>query len=105
MRTILKIIAALFILALILAVEVLSFLSCVASAVCCGMCGPVPAGDPLPAGHAGYRMHCHICAGLPSFPLWALGPERLAGGVPAWFKIDGFYHELIASRHFPQRWI
>ena len=38
MRTILKIIAAPFILALILAVAVLSFLSCVAGAVCVVAC-------------------------------------------------------------------
>ena len=43
MRTILKIIAAPFVLALILIVAVLMFLSCVAGAVLhCGLCGPVP---------------------------------------------------------------
>ena len=97
MRTILKIIAAPFILALILAVAVLSFLSCVAGAVCCGLCGPVPAGDPLPAGRANHRLHRHVRAGVPGFSLWAPGPGRLAGGAPVWCEVcgDGFYGKLI----------
>lgn len=106
MRTILKIIAAPFILALILAVAVLSFLSCVAGAVCCGLCGPVSAGDPLPAGRANHRLHRHVRAGVPGFSLWAPGPGRLAGGAPVWCEVcgDGLYGELIlTSGHFVQK--
>ncbi len=59
-------------------------LSCVAGAVRCGVCGPVPAGDPLPAGRADHRLHRHVRAGVPGFSLWApaLGGwlvERLYG--------------------------
>ena len=87
MRTILKIIAAPFVLALILIVAVLTFLSCVAGAVCI----------PLPAGRADSRLHRHVCAGVPGFPLWAPGPGRLAGGASAWDKVcgDGLYGKLI----------
>ena len=98
MRTILKIIAAPFVLALILIVAVLTFLSCVAGGcVHCGLCGFVPAGNPLPAGRADSRLHRHVCAGVPGFPLWAPGPGRLAGGASAWCEVcgDGLYGELI----------
>ena len=63
----------------------------------CGLCGSVPAGDPLPAGWADSRLHRHVCAGVPRFPLWAPGPGRLADGAPAWNEVcgDGLYGELI----------
>ena len=63
----------------------------------CGLCGPVPAGDPLPAGRADSRLHRHVCAGVPGFTLWAPGPGRLAGGASAWCEVcgDGLYGKLI----------
>ena len=94
MRTILKIIAAPFILALILAVAVLSFLSCVAGAVCVVACVALSllAILCLLAG-----LHRHVRAGVPGFSLWAPGPGRLAGGAPVWCEVcgDGFYGKLI----------
>ena len=70
----------------------------------CGVCGPVPAGDPLPAVRADHGLHRHVCAGVPGFSLWAPGPGRLAGGAPAWCEVcgDGLYSELISSGHFVQ---
>lgn len=67
------------------------------SCVHCSLCGPVPAGDPLPAGRADSRLHRHVCAGVPGFPLWAPGPGRLAGGAPACTQIyfAEFYDALI----------
>ena len=78
MRTILKIIAAPFVLALILIVAVLTFLSCVAGAVCIVAC-----------------VGLSLLAIL--FPLWAPGHGRLAGGASAWSEVcgDGLYGELI----------
>lgn len=63
----------------------------------CGVCGPVPAGDPLPAGRADHRLHRHVRAGVPGFSLWAPGPGRLAGGAPACTQIyfAEFYDALI----------
>ena len=63
----------------------------------CGLCGPVPAGDPLSVGRADRRLHRHVCAGVPGFPLWTPGPGRLAGGAFAWCEVcgDGLYGELI----------
>ena len=98
MRTILKIIAAPFILALILAVAVLSFLSCVAGAVCVVACVGLSllAILCLLAGQT-TRLHRHVRAGVPGFSLWAPGPGRLAGGAPVWCEVcgDGFYGKLI----------
>lgn len=56
-------------------------------------------GDPLPAGRADSRLHRHVCAGVPGFPLWAPGPGRLAGGASAWCEVcgDGLYGELILT--------
>ena len=67
MRTILKIIAAPFVLALILIVAVLTFLSCVAGAVCIVACGCIamfvlaflvsPFGLPALGGWLVERLH------------------------------------------------
>ena len=75
MRIILKIIAAPFVLALILIVAG-AYVPVLrgGGGVHCGLCGSVPAGDPLPAGWADSRLHRHVCAGVPRFPLWAPGP-------------------------------
>ena len=75
MRTILKIIAAPFILALILAVAVLSFLSCVAGAVCVVACVGLSllAILCLLAG-ADHWLHRHVRAGVPGFSLWGSRP-------------------------------
>lgn len=74
MRIILKIIAASFVLALILAVAVLSFLSCIAGAFCWLAC---TAFVLLAAcgffRRAAYRVYCHAGAGVFGFPLWAPG--------------------------------
>ena len=63
----------------------------------CGVCGPVPVGDPLPAGRADHRLHRHVRSGVPGFSLRAPGLGRLAGGAPAWCEVcgDGFYGKLI----------
>ena len=94
MRTILKIIAAPFVLALILIVAVLTFLSCVAGAVCIVACVGLSLLAIL-CLLAGQTVGC--CAGVPGFPLWAPGPGRLAGGASAWCEVcgDGLYGELI----------
>ena len=79
MRTILKIIAAPFILALILAVAVLSFLSCVAGAVCVVAC----VGLCLLAGQTTGCIAMFVLAflvspfGLPALGGWLV--ERLYG--------------------------
>ena len=90
MRTILKIIAAPFVLALILIVAVLTFLSCVAGAVCIVACVGLSllAILCLLAGQT-VGLHHHVCAGVPGFPLWAPGPGRLAGGASAWCEVCG----------------
>ena len=97
MRTILKIIAAPFILALILAVAVLSFLSCVAGAVCVVACVGLSllAILCLLAGQTTGCIAMFVLAFLVS--LWAPGPGRLAGGAPLWCEVcgDGFYGKLI----------
>ena len=85
MRTILKIIAAPFILALILAVAVLSFLSCVAGAVCVVACVGLSLLAIL-AFFAGLHTGCIAMLvlaflvspfGLPAIGLWLL--DRLYG--------------------------
>ena len=103
MRTILKIIAAPFILALILAVAVLSFLSCVAGAVCVVACVGLSllAILCLLAGQTTGCIAMFVLAflvspfGLPALGGWLV--ERLAGGAPAWCEVcgDGFYGKLI----------
>ena len=98
MRTILKIIAAPFVLALILIVAVLTFLSCVAGAAVHYW----PVGLSLLAILcllAGQTVgHRHVSAGVPGFPLGS-GPRRLAGGASAWCEVcgDGLYGELILT--------
>ena len=85
MRTILKIIAAPFILALILAVAVLSFLSCVAGAVCVVACGGLALlGVPFVlGGQDPGRLSLFVLAflvspfGLPALGGWLV--ERLYG--------------------------
>ena len=85
MRTLLKIIAAPFILALLLAVAVLSFLSCVAGAVCVVACVGLSllailcllAGQPTGC-FALFEVAFRVCAfGLPA--LGGLLVERLHG--------------------------
>ena len=90
MRTILKIIAAPFILALILAVAVLSFLSCVAGAVCVVAC----VGLSLLAVLfllAGETVGC-IAMFVPAFLVSPFGVPALGGwlggGLP-WVKDTG----------------
>ena len=108
MRTILKIIAAPFVLALILIVAVLTFLSCVAGAVCIVACVGLSllAILCLLAGQTVGCIAMFVLAflvspfGLPArFPLWAPGPGRLAGGASAWCEVcgDGLYGELILT--------
>ena len=98
MRTILKIIAAPFVLALILIVAVLTFLPCVAGAVCIVACVGLSllAILCLLAGQTVGCIAMFVLAFLVS-PLWAPGPGRLAGGASAWDKVcgDGLYGKLI----------
>ena len=77
MRIILKIIAASFVLALILAVAVLSFLSCIAGAFCWLAC----------------TAFVLLAAGVFGFPLWDPGHRGVAAGAPVWGEIclAGFY--------------
>ena len=94
MRIILKIIAAPFVLALILAVAVLSFLSCIAGALCwLALYGFRSAGGLRFFRRAAYRVYCHAGAGVFGFPLWAPGHRGVAAGAPVWGEIRfaGFY--------------
>lgn len=94
MRIILKIIAAPFVLALILAVAVLSFLSCIAGgALLAGVYGFRSAGGLRFFRRAAYRVYCHAGAGVFGFPLWAPGHRGVAAGAPVWGEIRfaGFY--------------
>ena len=85
MRTILKIIAAPFVLVLILAVAVISFLSCIAGA-CCGLACTVFVLLAACAFFAGLHTGCIAALvlaflvslfGLPAIGLWLL--DRLYG--------------------------
>ena len=105
MRIILKIIAAPFVLALMLIVAVLSFLSCIAGAVCWLACTVfvLLAACAFFAGlHTVYR---HAGVGVPCFPLWAPGHRALAAGssVRGKIRLTGFYGELMTSGHFVQK--
>ena len=99
MRTILKIIAAPFVLALILIVAVLTFLSCVAGAVCIVACVGLSllAILCLLAGQTVGCIAMFVLAFLVS--PFAPGPGRLAGGASAWCEVcgDGLYGELILT--------
>ena len=91
MRIILKIIAASFVLALILAVAVLSFLSCIAGAFCWLACTALVL--LAACGFFAGRVYCHAGAGVFGFPLWAPGHRGVAAGAPVWGEIclAGFY--------------
>ena len=99
MRTILKIIAAPFVLALILIVAVLTFLSCVAGAVCIVACVGLSllAILCLLAGQTVGCIAMFVLAflvspfGLPALGGWLV--ERLHGEVCG----DGLYGELILT--------
>lgn len=106
MRIILKIIAAPFVLALMLIVAVLSFLSCIAGAVCWLAC-TVFVLLAACAFFAGLHTGCIamlVLAFLVS-PLWAPGHRALAAGssVRGKIRLTGFYGELMTSGHFVQK--
>lgn len=106
MRIILKIIAAPFVLALMLIVAVLSFLSCIAGGgVLAGVYGFRPAGGLRLFRRAAYRVYRHAGVGVPCFPLWAPGHRALAAGssVRGKIRLTGFYGELMTSGHFVQK--
>ena len=74
MRKILKIIVAPFVLVLILAVAVISFLSCIAGA-CCGLACAVFVLLAICGffSRMGTRCLPHVGAGVPRSPLWLSG--------------------------------
>lgn len=90
MRIILKIIAAPFVLALILAVAVLSFLSCIAGALCWLAC-TVFVLLAACGFFAGLHTGCIAMLVLAFF--WAPGHRGVAAGAPVWGEIRfaGFY--------------
>ncbi len=106
MRTILKIIAAPVVLALMLIVAVLSFLSCIAGAVLrpC-VYGISSCWRPAPFSRGCIRAVLRSGAGVPCFPLWAPGHWELAAGssVRGEICLAGFYDELMTSGHFVQK--
>lgn len=106
MRIILKIIAAPFVLALMLIVAVLSFLSCIAGAVCWLAC-TVFVLLAACAFFAGLHTGCIamlVLAFLVS-PFGLPGHRALAAGssVRGKIRLTGFYGELMTSGHFVQK--
>ena len=106
MRIILKIIAAPFVLALMLVVAVLSFLSCIAGAVCWLAC-TVFVLLAACAFFAGLHTGC-IAALVLAFlvsPFGAPGHRVLAAGssVRGKIRLAGFYGKLMTSGHFVQK--
>ena len=93
MRKILKIIVAPFVLVLILAVAVISFLSCIrgrAAALRVRFLSCWQSAAFLPDWKPGAS---HVGAGVPRFSLWTSGHRGLAPGSPVWdeIRLAGFY--------------
>ena len=89
MRIILKIIAASFVLALILAVAVLSFLSCIAGAFCWLACTAF-----VLLAACGFFAGLHTgCIAMLVLAFLAPGHRGVAAGAPVWGEIclAGFY--------------